>query len=31
MIVLEKQLVDAELAKMPENQEKVLRLRYIKG
>jgi DNA-directed RNA polymerase specialized sigma24 family protein len=30
MIALEKQLVvvDAELAKLPENQEKVLRLRY---
>jgi DNA-directed RNA polymerase specialized sigma subunit len=23
--------VDAELAKLPENQEKVLRLRYIEG
>ena len=33
MIALEKQLVvvDAELAKMPENQEKVLRIRYIEG
>ena len=33
MIALEKQLVvvDAELAKLPENQEKVLRLRYIDG
>ena len=33
MIALEKQLVfvDAELAKLPENQEKVLRLRYIHG
>ena len=33
MIALEKQLVtmDAELAKLPENQEKVLRLRYIAG
>lgn len=33
MIALEKQLVvvDAELAKLPENQEKVLRLRYVKG
>ena len=33
MIALEKQLVivDAELAKLPENQEKVLRLRYIEG
>ena len=33
MIALEKQLVvvDAELAKLPENQEKVLRLRYITG
>ena len=33
MITLEKQLivVDAELAKLPENQEKVLRLRYIGG
>ena len=32
MIALEKRLVevDAELAKLPENQEKVLRLRYIK-
>ena len=31
MIALEKQLVfvDTELAKLPENQEKVLRLRYI--
>lgn len=31
MIALEKQLVivDAELAKMMENQEKVLRLRYV--
>ena len=31
MIALEKQLVvvDAELAKLPENQEKVLRLRYV--
>ena len=33
MIALEKQLVvvDAELAKLPENQEKVLRLRYLNG
>ncbi len=33
MIALEKQLVvvDSELAKLPENQEKVLRLRYIEG
>ena len=33
MIALEKQLVvvDAELAKLPENQEKVLRLRYCEG
>ncbi len=33
MITLEKQLivVDAELVKLPENQEKVLRLRYIEG
>lgn len=33
MIALEKQLavVDAELAKLPENQEKVLRLRYMEG
>ena len=33
MITLEKQLtiVDAELAKLPENQEKVLRLRYLEG
>ncbi len=33
MIELEKQLVtvDAELAKLPENQEKVLRLRYLDG
>jgi DNA-directed RNA polymerase specialized sigma24 family protein len=33
MITLEKQLaaVDAELAKLPENQEKVLRLRYVEG
>jgi len=33
MIALEKQLVvvDAELAKLPENQEKVLRLRYIEN
>ena len=33
MIALEKQLavVDAELAKLPENQEKVLRLRYLDG
>ncbi len=33
MIALEKQLVvvDAELAKMPENQEKMLRLRYVDG
>lgn len=33
MIELEKQLavVDAELAKLPENQEKVLRLRYMEG
>ncbi len=33
MIALEKQLafVDMELAKLPENQEKVLRLRYIEG
>ena len=33
MIALEKQLVfvDVELAKLPENQEKVLRLRYIEG
>lgn len=31
MIALEKQLVfvDVELAKLPENQEKVLRLRYV--
>ena len=31
MIALEKQLVvvDAELAKLPDNQEKVLRLRYV--
>ena len=31
LIALEKQLVfvDAELAKLPENQEKVLRLRYV--
>ena len=31
MIALEQQLVivDAELAKLPENQEKVLRLRYV--
>ena len=33
MIVLERQLVvvDSELAKLPENQEKVLRLRYLGG
>jgi len=33
MIALEKQLlfVDAELAKLPENQEKVLRLRHVEG
>ena len=33
MIALEKQLVvvDAELAKLPDNQEKVLRLRYCEG
>ena len=33
MIALEKQLVfvDAEFAKLPENQEKVLRLRYVEG
>ena len=33
MIALEKQLVfvDAELVKLPENQEKVLRLRYLEG
>lgn len=33
MIALEKQLtvVDEELAKLPENQEKVLKLRYIEG
>lgn len=33
MIAQEKQLVivDAELAKLPENQEKVLRLRYFEG
>ena len=33
MIALEKQLVvvDAELAKLPENQEKVLRLKYMEG
>lgn len=33
MIALEKQLVavDAELVKLPENQEKVLRLRYLDG
>ena len=33
MIALEKKLVivDAELAKLPENQEKVLRLRFIYG
>lgn len=33
MITLEKQLlvVDAELAKLPENQERVLRLRYVEG
>ncbi len=33
MIALEKQLafVDAELAKLPENQEKILKLRYIEG
>lgn len=33
MIALEKQLVfvDVELAKLPENQEKVLRLRYVEG
>lgn len=33
MIALEKQLVDvdADLAKVPENQEKVLRLRYVEG
>ena len=33
LIALEKQLVfvDAELVKLPENQEKVLRLRYVEG
>ena len=33
MIAMEKKLVfvDAELAKLPENQEKVLRLRYVEG
>jgi DNA-directed RNA polymerase specialized sigma24 family protein len=33
MIALEKQLavVDSELAKLPDNQEKVLRLRYYEG
>lgn len=33
MIALEKQLivVDAELAKLPENKEKVSRLRYAEG
>jgi DNA-directed RNA polymerase specialized sigma24 family protein len=33
MITLEKQLVDvdAELTKLPEDQEKVLRLRYMEG
>lgn len=33
MIALEKQIavVEAELAKLPENQEKVLRLRYLNG
>lgn len=33
IIALEKQLavVDAELAKLPESQEKVLRLRYLEG
>lgn len=33
MIALEKQLVivDAELAKLPENKEKVLRLRFLEG
>lgn len=33
MIALEKQLVvvDAELGKLPENQEKVLRLKYFSG
>jgi DNA-directed RNA polymerase specialized sigma24 family protein len=33
MIALEKQLVvvDAELTKLPDNQEKVLRLRYLEG
>ena len=33
VIALEKQLVsvDAELVKLPDNQEKVLRLRYIEG
>lgn len=33
MIAMEKQLVyvDAELAKLPENQEKVLRLRFLEG
>lgn len=33
MIALEKQLVvvDAELAKLPENQERTLRMRYIEG
>ncbi|MEA5049743.1 MAG: hypothetical protein VB034_14210 [Eubacteriales bacterium] len=33
MIALEKQLaaVDAELAKLPENQEKILRLKYCDG
>lgn len=33
MIALEKQLafVDAELARLPENHEKVLRMRYVQG
>lgn len=33
MIALEKQLavVDAELSKLPENQEKILKLRYLEG
>jgi len=33
VIALEKQLavVDSELAKLPENQEEVLRLRYLEG
>ena len=33
MIALEKQLLimDAKLAKLPENQEKVLRLKYVEG